>query len=58
MKTRTLLVVLALAMLAACGGNTPTGARAPERAARDETSPPPPDTSTTAVGGGSYGSGH
>jgi hypothetical protein len=55
MKTRTLLAVLALAILSACGG-TPTGTRAPERAALDET-PPPPDTSSTVVGGGSYGSG-
>jgi hypothetical protein len=57
MKTRTLLAVLALAILSACGGSTPTSARAPERAALDET-PPPPDTSSTAIGGGFFGSGH
>jgi ABC-type glycerol-3-phosphate transport system substrate-binding protein len=54
MKTRSLLAALTLAgLLAACGGDAPTGAKAPDHASFDT------DTSTTnGRGNGSLGPGH
>ena len=66
MKPRTLLAPLALAILAAaCGAESPTATRAPERASYDGGSLGPGHASTTSgtpsdsTGrGGSYGPGH